>query len=97
MAQLSDDCFAFGGPMLSVEAADDLRRYHWPGNVRELQHAVERAVVHGHATGGDSRRTGDVVVNPDVRERHGPEPHVQPDGVVARDLRVLVDGGYTIW
>jgi transcriptional regulator with PAS, ATPase and Fis domain len=30
---------------LSVEAREQLSRYHWPGNVRELRHVLERALL----------------------------------------------------
>jgi len=33
----------------SPEAMSVLHRYHWPGNVRQLVHALERALVVGHA------------------------------------------------
>jgi two-component system response regulator AtoC len=38
------------GARLSVEAREQLTRYHWPGNVRELQHVLERAVLLTHGT-----------------------------------------------
>jgi DNA-binding NtrC family response regulator len=40
-------CQQAGTPqkVLTVEAANQLRKHNWPGNVRELQHWIERAFV----------------------------------------------------
>ncbi len=37
--------FSKPAPILSVDAATALKRFHWPGNVRELSHTLESAIL----------------------------------------------------
>ena len=57
MAQLSDDCFAFGGPMLSVEAAVELLAAR---DACEI-HLVATRAAHGWQNGLSDRLTVQVM------------------------------------
>ena len=37
--------FSKPAPVLSLDAATALKRFHWPGNVRELSHTLESAIL----------------------------------------------------